>query len=104
MSDRILVGTRKGTFFVEKRSGKWTPRLAGHAVPVTDAVRAPAPALVGPTRGPTRALANAAAPPLSAAPHVLNGCGTCAPASRARAIISLAACRMRPRHILVRKL
>ena len=31
MTDRILVGTRKGTFFVEKVSGRWTPRLAGHA-------------------------------------------------------------------------
>jgi photosystem II stability/assembly factor-like uncharacterized protein len=34
MSDRILVGTRKGTFFVEReggQSGRWRPRLAGHA-------------------------------------------------------------------------
>ena len=31
MSERILVGTRKGTFFVEKRGGAWTPRLVGHA-------------------------------------------------------------------------
>lgn len=31
MSDRILVGTRKGTFIVEKTGGRWTPRLAGHA-------------------------------------------------------------------------
>jgi hypothetical protein len=31
MSNRILVGTRKGTFFVEKVAGRWTPRLAGHA-------------------------------------------------------------------------
>jgi len=31
MSDRILVGTRKGTFFVERSKGRWTPRLAGHA-------------------------------------------------------------------------
>jgi photosystem II stability/assembly factor-like uncharacterized protein len=31
MSDRILVGTRKGTFFVEKRGGEWKPRLVGHA-------------------------------------------------------------------------
>ena len=31
MSDRILVGTRKGTFFVEKSNGRWRPRLAGHA-------------------------------------------------------------------------
>lgn len=30
MSDRILVGTRKGTFLVEKTSGRWRPRLAGH--------------------------------------------------------------------------
>jgi photosystem II stability/assembly factor-like uncharacterized protein len=28
---RVLVGTRKGTFFVEKRNGKWAPSLAGHA-------------------------------------------------------------------------
>lgn len=31
MSERILVGTRKGTFFVEKIGGRWRPRLAGHA-------------------------------------------------------------------------
>lgn len=31
MSDRILVGTRKGTFFVEKVGDRWTPRLVGHA-------------------------------------------------------------------------
>lgn len=31
MSDRILVGTRKGTFVVEKVGGRWKPRLAGHA-------------------------------------------------------------------------
>ena len=30
MSDRILVGTRKGTFIVEKANGRWTPRLAAH--------------------------------------------------------------------------
>src|SRR5436853_3305983 len=30
MSDRILVGTRKGTFFVDKLGGRWTVRLAGH--------------------------------------------------------------------------
>lgn len=30
-SDRILVGTRKGTFLVEKTGGSWKPRLAGHA-------------------------------------------------------------------------
>ncbi|MGE0791152.1 MAG: WD40/YVTN/BNR-like repeat-containing protein [Sandaracinaceae bacterium] len=28
---KILVGTRKGTFFVEKRGGRWTPELKGHA-------------------------------------------------------------------------
>jgi len=28
---RVLVGTRKGTFFVEKQAGSWRPRLAGHA-------------------------------------------------------------------------
>jgi photosystem II stability/assembly factor-like uncharacterized protein len=27
---RILVGTRKGTFFVEKQGNVWRPRLAGH--------------------------------------------------------------------------
>jgi photosystem II stability/assembly factor-like uncharacterized protein len=27
----ILVGTRKGTFIVEKTGGRWRPRLAGHA-------------------------------------------------------------------------
>lgn len=31
MSDRILVGTRKGTFLVEKSDGRWQARLAGHA-------------------------------------------------------------------------
>ena len=31
MSSRILVGTRKGTFFVEKLAGRWKARLAGHA-------------------------------------------------------------------------
>jgi photosystem II stability/assembly factor-like uncharacterized protein len=31
MADRILLGTRKGTFVVEKTAGRWTPRLAGHA-------------------------------------------------------------------------
>lgn len=31
MSDRILVGTRKGAFVVEKGRGGWTPHLAGHA-------------------------------------------------------------------------
>jgi photosystem II stability/assembly factor-like uncharacterized protein len=30
MSKRILVGTRKGTFFVDQANG-WKPRLAGHA-------------------------------------------------------------------------
>ena len=28
---RVLVGTRKGTFLVEKSNGTWQPRLAGHA-------------------------------------------------------------------------
>ncbi len=28
---RILVGSRKGTFFVEKEHGRWRPRLVGHA-------------------------------------------------------------------------
>ena len=31
MSDRILVGTRKGTFIVDKMGGRWRPRLAGHS-------------------------------------------------------------------------
>lgn len=31
MSNSILVGTRKGTFIVEKLNGRWQPRLAGHA-------------------------------------------------------------------------
>lgn len=31
MSERILVGTRKGTILVEKSGGRWRPRLAGHA-------------------------------------------------------------------------
>ena len=41
-SHRILVGTRKGTFFVEKTNGRWSPRLAGHAgVGVNFAARDP---------------------------------------------------------------
>jgi len=31
MSEQILIGTRKGTFIVEKSAGRWRPRLAGHA-------------------------------------------------------------------------
>ncbi len=31
MSKRILVGTRKGTFFIEKSNGAWKTRLAGHS-------------------------------------------------------------------------
>lgn len=31
MFDRILVGTRKGTFLVERINGRWKPGLAGHA-------------------------------------------------------------------------
>jgi photosystem II stability/assembly factor-like uncharacterized protein len=31
MSDRILVGTRKGTIIVEQKAGRWSPRLSGHA-------------------------------------------------------------------------
>lgn len=30
MSDRILVGTRKGTFLVHDRNGRWRPSLSGH--------------------------------------------------------------------------
>lgn len=28
---KLLVGTRKGTFIVERQDGRWRPRLAGHA-------------------------------------------------------------------------
>lgn len=31
MQERILVGTRKGTFLVTKQKGRWQARLAGHA-------------------------------------------------------------------------
>jgi photosystem II stability/assembly factor-like uncharacterized protein len=31
MGERILVGTRKGTFTLEKSAGRWRPALAGHA-------------------------------------------------------------------------
>jgi photosystem II stability/assembly factor-like uncharacterized protein len=31
MSERVLVGTRKGTFFIEPSGGRWKPRLVGHA-------------------------------------------------------------------------
>lgn len=31
MTGRILLGTRKGTFLVEKSNGRWTPTLSGHA-------------------------------------------------------------------------
>lgn len=31
MASSILVGTRKGTFIVEKSGGSWRPRLSGHA-------------------------------------------------------------------------
>jgi hypothetical protein len=31
MASRILVGTRKGTFIVDKTGGSWRARLAGHA-------------------------------------------------------------------------
>ena len=30
MTDRILVGTRKGTFLVTKSGSRWRPELAGH--------------------------------------------------------------------------
>jgi photosystem II stability/assembly factor-like uncharacterized protein len=30
MSDRVLVGTRKGTFFATKSGGQWKVKLAGH--------------------------------------------------------------------------
>src|SRR5688572_14125023 len=30
MQERILLGTRKGTFIVEKSNGRWRPRLSGH--------------------------------------------------------------------------
>jgi photosystem II stability/assembly factor-like uncharacterized protein len=42
MATQILVGTRKGTFIVEKRGGRWSPTLAGHAgVGVNYVVRDP---------------------------------------------------------------
>ncbi|MBT9558874.1 MAG: hypothetical protein IV100_22780 [Myxococcales bacterium] len=31
MSSKLLIGTRKGTFIVEKSGGTWQPRLVGHA-------------------------------------------------------------------------
>jgi photosystem II stability/assembly factor-like uncharacterized protein len=31
MAEQILVGTRKGTFVVERAHGRWKPRLVGHA-------------------------------------------------------------------------
>ena len=31
MAERILVGTRKGTFIVDKSDGRWRPALVGHA-------------------------------------------------------------------------
>src|ERR687884_441289 len=31
MSERILVGTRKGSIIVEKSGGRWRPRVGGHA-------------------------------------------------------------------------
>src|SRR5512139_2159972 len=31
MAERILVGTRKGTFFITKSGGRWRPTLVGHA-------------------------------------------------------------------------
>ncbi len=31
MTNQILVGTRKGTFFIERKNKRWVPRLAGHA-------------------------------------------------------------------------
>jgi photosystem II stability/assembly factor-like uncharacterized protein len=31
MSNRIWIGTRKGTFVADKAQGRWKPRLAGHA-------------------------------------------------------------------------
>ncbi len=30
MSKRVLVGTRKGAFAVDKKNGRWAPRLLGH--------------------------------------------------------------------------
>jgi photosystem II stability/assembly factor-like uncharacterized protein len=30
MSNRVLLGTRKGAFIVEKKNGRWAPRLCGH--------------------------------------------------------------------------
>jgi photosystem II stability/assembly factor-like uncharacterized protein len=31
MSERILIGTRKGTFIVDRTAGQWRPSLVGHA-------------------------------------------------------------------------
>jgi photosystem II stability/assembly factor-like uncharacterized protein len=31
MSERMVVGTRKGTFIVDKTAGRWAPALSGHA-------------------------------------------------------------------------
>ena len=31
MPNRLLVGTRKGAFIIEKRDGRWRPQLVGHA-------------------------------------------------------------------------
>ncbi len=31
MTHTVLLGTRKGTFFIEKIAGRWRPRLVGHA-------------------------------------------------------------------------
>jgi photosystem II stability/assembly factor-like uncharacterized protein len=31
LSERILIGTRKGTILAEKQAGRWRPRLSGHA-------------------------------------------------------------------------
>jgi hypothetical protein len=31
MAKRILVGSRKGTFIVDKKGGRWKPTLAAHA-------------------------------------------------------------------------
>ena len=48
MTKRILIGTRKGTFIVEK-NGMWKPRLAGHAGVGVNfvAARKPAPPAIG---------------------------------------------------------
>src|SRR5262245_49189324 len=42
MSDHILLGTRKGTLIIDRKSGKWTPRPIAHAgISISYAARDP---------------------------------------------------------------